>query len=105
MKKIQFIIISLVFMSLATMLTGCITEECAREGLAVYTQGWDGPNYSSVCIGGVWIDTPIEVDMKVEALFTEHPNCKTIGCYNDDLFDCECLESYPYEMGRNYDNK
>ncbi len=88
----------------AFSLQGCITEECEREGLTVYTNWPDAPeNWMSVCDGGYWIDAPLTIDGVHSSVFSKFPNCRTVGCYKNGVDDCECLETYPFSQRKTDD--
>ena len=99
MKKFSHAFVAALFGLLALMTSGCITEECGREGLVVYTNNWSeigGEDYMSVCTAGFWIDTPVDLSEDIIRLKREFKDCPTIGCYKNKLEDCECLKTYPY---------
>ncbi len=101
MKSLKSIMLTTFGLILAaTTLSGCmITEECTREGLTVYTKGWDH-DWSSTCIGGYWIDSPnIILPENVNNFFIQNQNCTVVACYEADTHECECTDDF-YDSGR-----
>jgi len=93
MKKYTHLLIASLFLLIAFSASACITEECGREGLTVYTNVPDGPNYTSVCAGGFWTDTPLDLsDTRFLKVISDYQNCQAVGCYKNGVEDCECLD-------------
>ena len=103
MKKFHHVLVAALFGLIALSASGCITDECGREGLTVYTNNWGengGQDYMSVCAAGYWFDTPVDVTDDIIILKSKFEGCPTIGCYKNGIEDCECLDTYPRKNNR-----
>lgn len=88
------------FMSLIAIVsicaTGCSNADCAREGMAVYTLGWEGGNWVSTCEGGSWYDKAVDEDSADLFFLKAFSGCAAVACYENFNRNCECINVYPY---------